>query len=448
VNPFRRERPSTYRRRTELGLVVLAVVLTGGLYCLASLGRSASLPADVGPFLLVILGLFGAAHVAVRILAPDADATLLPLVAVLNGIGYVFIARLDPDLAALQAVWTALAVGAFVLTLAVVRRARDLERYRYSFALLGVGLLLMPLVPGIGRTIRGARLWVTIGPINFQPGELAKVALAVFFAAYLVEKRELLATATASARGRAFGPILLAWGASLVVMTMEKDLGSSLLFFALFISMLWLATAQAAYLGIGFGLFSAGALFAFSAFSHVQTRVDTWLDPWSRADSQGYQLVQAAYAFGSGGFAGSGPGVGTPGKIPAATTDFIFAAVGEELGLLGTAAVLVLFVLIIGSGLRIAVWADHPFEKLLAAGLTTILAVQTFVIIGGVTRLVPLTGVTLPFMSYGGSSLVANYILLALLLRISDDAAARNRQQAAEAALLADETVGLATGGR
>ena len=443
MNLFQRERPVTYRRRTELGLVVLAVAITGGLYTLASLGRSASLPADVGPFLLVILGLFGAAHAAVRVLAPDADATLLPLVAVLNGIGYVFIARLDPDLAALQAVWTALAVGAFVLTLAFVRRSRDLDRYRYSFALLGVGLLLLPLVPGIGRTIRGARLWVTIGPINFQPGELAKVALAVFFAAYLVEKRELLATATASARGRAFGPILLAWGASLVVMTMEKDLGSSLLFFALFISMLWLATAQAAYLGIGLGLFSAGAVFAFVAFSHVQTRVDTWLDPWSRADTQGYQLVQAAYAFGSGGFAGTGPGLGSPGKIPAATTDFIFAAVGEELGLLGTAAVLVLFVLIIGSGLRIALWAEQPFEKLLAAGLTTILAVQTFVIIGGVTRLVPLTGVTLPFMSYGGSSLVANYILLALLLRISDDTAARTRRAAADAALLADETVGL-----
>ena len=192
-----RERPSTYRRRTELGLVLLAVALTGGLYTLASLGRSASLPADIGPFLLVILGLFGAAHVAVRLLAPDADGTLLPLVALLNGIGYVFIARLDPDLAALQAVWTGLAVATFVGTLVVVRRARDLDRYRYSFALLGVGLLLMPLVPGIGRTIRGARLWVTIGPINFQPGELAKVALAVFFAAYLVEKRELLASATA-----------------------------------------------------------------------------------------------------------------------------------------------------------------------------------------------------------------------------------------------------------
>ena len=415
-----------HRRRTELGLVVLAVVCTGALYTLAALGKSASVPANIVPFLLVVLGLFGSAHVAVRILAPAADATLLPLVFMLNGMGYVFIARLDPDLAGLQSLWTAIGVGAFVATLAVVRKVRDLQRYKYTFALLGVALLLMPLLPGIGRSIRGARLWVRLGTLTFQPGELAKVALAIFFAAYLVEKRELLAGATAGARGRAFGPIILAWGASLLVMTMERDLGSSLLFFALFISMLWLATGQALYLGLGLGLFSIGAAFAYNAFDHVRARVETWLDPWSRADDAGYQLVQAAYAFGSGGFAGTGPGLGSPGKIPAATTDFIFAAVGEELGLLGTAAVLVLFVLVVGVGLRIALRTENPFEKLLAAGLTVILAVQTFVIIGGVTRVVPLTGVTLPFMSYGGSSLVANYILLALLLRISSDATERS----------------------
>lgn len=430
------------RRRTELGLVVMAVLITGALYTLASLGRSASIPANVGPFLLVVLGLFGTAHIAVRLLAPNADGTLLPMAALLNGLGYVFIARLDADLAGLQAVWTAIGVAAFVATLAVVRRVRDLERYRYTFALLGVALLMMPLLPVVGRNIRGARLWVRVGTVTFQPGELAKVALAVFFAAYLVEKRELLAGATASARGRALGPIVLAWAASLLVMTAERDLGSSLLFFALFISMLWVATARGAYLALGAGLFGAGAAFAYSAFGHVQARVQTWLDPWSRAEGQGYQLVQAAYAFGSGGFAGAGPGLGTPGKIPAATTDFIFAAVGEELGLLGTAAVLVTFLLIVGAGLRIAVRATQPFEQLLAAGLTTILAVQTFVIIGGVTRLVPLTGVTLPFMSYGGSSLLANYVLLALLLRISDDTDRRARRASAEAAVVADETVG------
>jgi len=427
-------------RSTELGLIVLAALATAGLYALASLGRSASLPADIVPFLVAILVLFAAAHVAVRVLAPEADGTVLPLAALLNGVGYVFIARLDPDLAGLQAVWTGVGVGAFVITLAVVRRVRDLERYRYSFALVGVGLLVLPLAPGIGRNIRGSRLWVQFGSLTFQPGELAKIALAVFFAAYLVEKRELLTQATGAARGRAFGPILLAWGASLVVMTAERDLGSSLLFFALFVTMLWVATGQGRYLGVGLGLFSAGATFAYTSFTHVQTRVRVWTDPWSRASDEGFQLVQAAYAMGSGGWAGAGPGLGAPGRIPAAATDFIFVAVAEELGLFGATAVLVAFALMVGAGLRIAVRSDQPFEKLLAAGLTTIIGLQSFIIIGGVTRLVPLTGVTLPFMSYGGSSLLANYILLALLLRVSSDTARRAERRAG----MVDETVGLA----
>jgi cell division protein FtsW (lipid II flippase) len=433
------------RRNAELGLIILAVLLTGALYTLASLGRSASLPANIVPFLGVILALLGGAHVAVRILAPDADGMLLPLAAVLNGIGYVFIARLDPDLAGLQAVWTGLGIGAFVGTLALLRRARELERYRYSFAVLGVALLLMPLLPVVGRNINGARLWVRIGTITFQPGELAKIALAIFFAAYLVEKRELLSEVRIT-RGRlpdlrVVGPLLLAWGASLVVMTAQRDLGSSLLFFAFFILMVWMATARSAYLVIGLGLFAAGAMFAYSTFAHVQSRVGVWIDPWPKADGQGFQIVQAAYAFGSGGFAGTGPGLGSPGSIPAAATDFIFAAVGEELGLLGTSAVIVAFVLMVASGLRIALRADQPFEQLLAAGLTVILGLQTFIIIGGVTRLVPLTGLTLPFMSYGGSSLLANYVLLAMLIRVSDDTARRARRQAGQAAAAMDQTV-------
>ena len=441
---MRRRNDGPPRRRTELGLIVLAVLLTGALYALASLGKSASLPADIGPFLGLVLGLLAVAHVAVRFLAPAADGMLLPLAALLNGLGYVFIARLDPDLAALQSVWTALGIAVFVATLALVRRARDLERYRYSFALLGVALLMMPLLPVVGRNINGSRLWIRFGTVTFQPGELAKIVLAVFFAAYLVEKRELLSEFRIS-RGRlpnprAVGPIALAWGASLLVMTAERDLGSSLLFFALFISMLWVATGQSAYLGVGAGLFGAGAFFAYSAFDHVRTRISLWFDPWSREADQGYQLAQAAYALGSGGFAGSGVGLGRPGNIPAATTDFIFAAIGEELGLLGTAAVLVAFLLMVGAGLRIALRADQPFDQLLAAGLTTILGVQTFIIIGGVTRLVPLTGITLPFISYGGSSLLANYVLLALLLRISDDTAQRARRAAAASAAVAAET--------
>ncbi|MDQ3756855.1 MAG: FtsW/RodA/SpoVE family cell cycle protein [Actinomycetota bacterium] len=426
------------RRDTELGLLVMVAIVTVGAYALASLGKSASLPADVGPFLAIILALLLGAHLAVRRLAPGADPVLLPLAGLLNGIGYVFIARLDNDLAGLQATWTALAMVVFVGTLLVVRRVRDLEPYRYTFMLLGIGLLLLPLAPGIGRVINGARLWIRFGPITFQPGELAKVTLAVFFAAYLVEKRELLSELRVS-RGRlpsvrVVGPLLLAWGFSLLVMTAERDLGSSLLFFALFIGMVWIATARGEYLAVGAVLFGLGAGFAYTSFAHVASRVQVWLDPWSRSAGAGYQLTQSLFAMGTGGFGGTGIGLGSPGRIPAATTDFIFAAVGEELGLLGTAALVTAYLLMVGVGLRIALHSEQPFEKLLAAGLTLILGVQTFIIVGGVTRLVPLTGITLPFVSYGGSSLVANYVLLALLLRISDDTARRaaNRAAAAE----------------
>jgi len=430
------------RRTTELGLLVLAAVITAAAYALASLGKSATLPANLVPLLVVILGLLAVAHLAVRRLAPAADAVLLPCAGLLNGIGYVFIARLNPHLSGLQATWTALAVAAFVGTLLVVRRARDLERYRYSFMLLGIGLLLMPLLPVLGENINGARLWVRFGSLTFQPGELAKIAVSVFFASYLVERSELLADIGHGHLPslRVLGPVLLAWGVSLLVMTAERDLGSSLLFFALFISMLWVATDRPAYLAIGAGLFAVGSLFAYRAFAHVRIRVTIWINPWPHAANIGYQLLQGLFALGSGGFGGSGLGLGTPNVIPAAATDFIFAAIGEELGLLGTAAIVVAFLVMVGVGLRIALRADNPFEKLLAAGLTTILGLQSFIIIGGVLRLLPLTGITLPFVSYGGSSLLANYILLALLLRISNDNAERHQRAAAEEARVAEET--------
>ena len=428
------------RRNTELGLILLGAVITTGGYVLASLGRSASLPADLVPFLGIVLALLCAAHIATRRLAPSADGMLLPLAALLNGVGYVFIARLDHDLAALQSMWTAVGVLAFVLTLVVVRRARDLERYRYTLALLGVGLLMLPLVPGIGQNINGNRIWVRVAGASFQPGELAKIVLAVFFASYLVEKRELLSE-TRRFLGlmlpqlnlKHLGPLLLAWSVSLVVMLAEKDLGSSLLFFALFVAMLWVATARAAYLGMSAVLFGAGSLVAWQTFAHVEERVQIWLDPWPY--DAGFQLVQSMFAMAAGGLAGTGLSLGNPQRIPVVTTDFIFAAIGEELGLFGSTAVLAAILLMVGAGLRIAIRADSPFEKLLATGLTTILAVQSFIIIGGVIRVVPLTGVTLPFVSYGGSSLVANYILLALLMRISDDSAQRQA-----AAVVADET--------
>jgi peptidoglycan glycosyltransferase len=422
---------SWVRRNTELGLIVLGAVITAGLYTLASLGRTASIPGNIVPFLLIVLALLAAGHLAMRRLAPGADGVLLPIAGLLNGIGYVMIARLDQHLAGLQATWTLIGVAAFVLTLLVVRRVRDLERYRYTFMLVGVGLLLLPLVPGVGRNINGARIWVSLGPLNFQPGEFAKIALAIFFASYLVEKREVLGIAArrigpfALPEIRHFGPVLLAWAASLLVMVAEKDLGSSLLFFALFITMLWVATERASYLAVGLVMFSGGSFLAWRAFAHVQERVDIWLHPFADASGRGYQVVQATFALAWGGIAGTGLGLGNPGRIPAAPTDFIFAAIGEELGLLGSAAIVVAFLLMVGAGLRIALRADSPFETLLATGLTTILGVQAFIIMGGVIRLVPLTGITLPFVSYGGSSLVANYILLALLLRISaGDAAA------------------------
>jgi len=422
------------RRRTELGLIVVGALITAGAYALAGLGRDAEIPANLVPFLGVVLGMLVAAHLAVRRLAPDADGILLPLAALLNGIGYVFIVRLDEAqedggrLAGLQAMWTAVGIGAFVATLLLVRRSRDLERYRYTFAALGLGLLVLPLLPVIGRTINGSRIWVSLGPLNFQPGEAAKVVLAIFFAGYLVERRELLALSSWRLGPlhlpdpKHLGPVLLAWLVSLGVMTLQRDLGSSLLFFVLFVVLLWLATGRTTYLTVGGSLFLLGAAFAYAQFSHVRDRVEIWLDPWPVAEDAGYQIVEASFALADGGIAGTGIALGTPTRIPEVETDFIFAAIGEELGLLGATAVLCAYLLMVGAGLRIAVRAGSAFDTLLAAGLTTLLGVQTFIIVGGITRTLPLTGVTLPFVSYGGSSLVMNYVLLALLLRISDSA--------------------------
>ena len=425
------------RRNTELGLILLGTLVTVGAYLLASLADDASIPAGIGPFLAIVLGLQIVAHLAIRRLAPDADGTLVPIAGLLNGIGYVFIVRLDeaqpdPDgLAGLQAGWAAVGMMAFVATLLLVRRVRDLERYRWTIGAAGIGLLLLPLVPGIGRTINGAKIWVGIGPVSFQPGEFAKILLAIFFASYLVEKRELLAVSShrlgpiALPDLKHLGPVLLAWGVSLVVMVSEKDLGSSLLFFALFVALLWVSTERATYLAVGLLLFAGGSVFAHSQFSHVEQRVDIWLDPWQDPKDDGFQIVESAFAFSAGGVTGTGLNLGSPTRIPYAETDFIFAAIGEELGLVGATGVLVAFLLMIGAGFRIALRTTIPFERLLAVGLTVLLGVQTFIIIAGVTRVLPLTGVTLPFVSYGGSSLIANYVLLALLLRISDDTVQR-----------------------
>ncbi len=418
------------RRGSELLLGLLAVVIVVSGYILVQLSKQLDLPPDLWVLLAVMVGMFAVAHLGVRWFAPRGDATLLPLVALLCGIGFIMISRLNHHLARTQAVWTGVGVACFVATLAVVRRPRALERYRYTFALLGFALLVLPLAPGIGATINGARLWVHLGPVNFEPNEIAKVLLVVFFASYLADKRELL-----SAGSRRIGrmmvpdpkhllPLVLAWGFSLIIMAGQGDLGSSMLFFAVFVGMLYVATERSAYLIGAAGLFAVASVFAYNAVGHVQVRVSTWINPWPVAQGKGYQLIQSLFAFGSGGFGGTGLGLGSPQKIPNAATDFVFAAVGEELGLLGTVAVIIAFLIVVGAGFRIAVSSDRPFTKLFATGLTGLIGIQAFVIIGGVTRLIPLTGITLPFVSYGGSSLVANFVLVALLLRISDEAAA------------------------
>ena len=419
------------RRNSELGLVIMAAGISAVAYVLASLGKNSTMPVTLLPFLVALLGMLVATHIATRLLARGADGTLLPLAVMLHGIGYVMIARLSERRAALQTTWTFIAIVAFVLTLVLVQRPPDLARYKWTWLFVGAGLLMAPLVPGIGASVGGARIWVSIGPINFQPGEFAKIALALFFASYLADTRELISAGT-----RRLGPlripelrfvlpITLAWAFAVAVMVAEKDLGSALLFFTLFTVMMWVATERAIYLVLGLVIFSGAAYIAWRMFDVVQTRVDIWLDPWSQYQGKGYQPAQAMFAFANGGTGGTGLGLGNPTKIPAASTDYVYAAIGEEMGLIGATAVIIAFLLLLGAGLRVAMRADRPFEKLLATGLTTIISMQAFIIIGGVLRLIPLTGITLPFVSYGGSSLLANYILLALLLRISDSGARR-----------------------
>lgn len=419
------------RRSTELLLVAMAGLITAAAYVLAALGNNSEIPARIGLFLALVLGLVGVAHVSLRLLAPGADPILLPLTVILHGLGYVMIARISERLAGLQTTWSIVAVAAFALTLLVVQRPIDLARYKWTLLLVGTGLLLAPLVPGLGRSVGGAQIWVRIGPLNFQPGEFAKLALAVFFAAYLAERRELIAAGSRRVGRirlpavRDIAPIGVAWALTVMIMVLQKDLGSSLMFFTLFVVMMWVATERPLYLGVGAVLFAGAATAAWRLFDHVGTRVDIWLDPWSRPYTSGYQIIQGLYGLADGGLTGTGLGRGNPRKVPAAATDFIFAGIAEELGLIGATTVLIAFVLFIGAGLRIAIRTDNSFEKLLAVGLTTIIGVQAFIITAGVLKLLPLTGVTLPFMSYGGSSLVTSYILLALLLRLSHSGARR-----------------------
>jgi cell division protein FtsW (lipid II flippase) len=416
------------RQGTALALTILALVLAVGAYTLVGLGKKGHVPVDIALYGSIFAVGYVGAHVLIRRMAPAADPVLFPTAGVLTGIGFATIFRLSGGLAAEQMTWIVVGLVAFAATLLLVRDHRQLDAYTYTIGLLGLVLLLLPVVPGIGRTINGARLWVRFGPIGFQPSEIGKVFVVVFLASYLSAKRELLSVATSRIgpirlpQAKHLGPLLVAWGASLAVLFLEKDLGASLLFFAIFVVMLWVATGRTAYLVIGLVLFAAGAYAGYVAFPHVQLRVDIWLhalDP-SKVFQQGYgQVAQAQFGLASGGLVGAGLGRGAPYLIPFAATDFVFAAIGEELGLLGTTAILLLYVVFVGRGLAIALRCGDGFGKLLATGLATTIALQTFVIVGGVTRVIPLTGVTLPFVSYGGSSLVANFVILALLVRIS-----------------------------
>jgi cell division protein FtsW (lipid II flippase) len=413
------------RPRTGLGLLILAILVAAGMYIAAGFGKRDKLPSNVELYVPMIAAGYLAVWFLTRKVAHPADPVLLPAGGLLAGIGFAAIYRLSGGLATEQVTWLMVGLAAYSLTLLLVRDDRQLDAFTYTIGLIGLLLLLLPIVPGIGATINGARLWVRLGPLSFQPSEFGKIMVVVFLASYLSEKRELLSQGVGRfglPRVKDLGPLLLAWGTSLAVLFLEKDLGASLLYFAVFVVMIWIATGRTTYLIVGLLLFAIGAGLGYLAFSHVQLRVDYWLyalDPHN-VFKQGYgQIAQGWFALASGGMVGTGLGRGSPTLIPYAATDFIFASIGEELGFLGTAALLMVYLGLIGRGLRVALERTDTFGKLLAAGLTTSVALQTFVIVGGVTRLIPLTGVTLPFVSYGGSSLVANFIILALLVRVS-----------------------------
>ncbi len=427
-------------RRLELGLLILGTLITALAYGLLNIDDTVSARADVAVFFGVILLLLLGAHLVIRFVAPNADGLLLPLAALLNGLGYVVIARLDPGLADSQAAWTFIGIGAFSAVLLLLPDLRWLADFRYTLALLGVVMLLLPLIPGLGRTINGARIWLRAGPFSIQPGEFAKIVLAAFLAGYLTDKRELLTISNRRVGPlnvpdfKHFGPMLLALGVALMVMVFQRDLGSSLPFFTLFLVMFYVATGRAAYVAAGLVLFSGASFLSWKSFSHVQRRVDIWLHPFADPKDKGFQIVEAWFGLADGGVTGTGLGRGLPTKVPYAETDMIFAAIGEELGLLGATAVLAAFMFLVAAGFRVAASANQPFEKLLATGLTSLLGFQAFIIVGGVLRVLPLTGVTLPYVSYGGSSLISNYVILALLVRISESSA---RSEAAAAAATA-----------
>ncbi len=432
------------RRGAELFLLLLALAVGIGGYAAVGLGVEGSVPADLvgyGGWLTVLIVI---AHVVIRFVAPYADPVLLPLVAALNGVGLAVIRRLDlaskdDNFAAQQLIWMTLGVALFVLTLVVVRDHRVLQRFTYTFGLAAIVLLLMPLMPFIGSSKNGAKIWIYLFGFSFQPGEVAKVLLVITFAGYLVLHRDALALAGRRflfvdlPRGRDLGPILLMWAVSVGILVFQRDLGSSLLFFGLFLVMLYVATERPGWLMVGGGLAVAAALGVWLSiqsgktwFSHVENRINIWLHPFDSfggpAGANSDQLVNGMFGMAWGGLLGRGFGEGEPWRVSYANSDFIIASIGEELGLTAVMAMILIYGLITERALRTALICRDGFGKLIAVGLGSTIALQVFVVIGGVTKLIPLTGLTTPFLSYGGSSLVANWVIVALLLRISDQA--------------------------
>jgi cell division protein FtsW (lipid II flippase) len=433
--------PVVIRRGVELGLLVFAAGLVTLALALVEAGQKQALSRSLLYMGLAYLALFALAHVAVRWLAPYADPLILPCAALLNGLGLVVIHRLDLGAAAQaidsgegvvtadaprQVMWTAVALALFVAVLWRVRDHRSLASYGYTFGLVGLGLLVLPgVLPASISQINGAKLWLRVGPLSIQPGEFAKIGIIVFVAAFLVTNRELFTTAGRRLFGMTFprprdlAPLLVAWGLSIAVLALEKELGASLLIFGVVLAMLYTATERLSWVLLGLVFFAVGCVIAYQLFAHVRVRVQVWSDPFASYYESGYQIAQSLFGLGSGGLVGTGLGGGRPELVPVANSDFIMAGIGEELGLIGLAAVLVIYLLLITRGLRAALSVRDAFGKLLAAGLSTTIALQVFIVTGGVTNLIPETGLTTPFLSYGGSSLLANYMLVALLIRIS-----------------------------
>lgn len=428
-------------------MLVFAVVVVLFAYASVGLSMTGRIPAGIAGYGLAFTVLMLLAHLAIRWLAPWADPLMLPLAALLNGLGIVMIYRLQQSgrdgnagrlistmstsTTLLQVVWSTVGVAAFIAVLALVREPRTLQRYTYTFGAVGLFLLAIPaLLPASLSEVNGAKVWISIGSFSVQPGEFAKLALAVFFAGYLVAKRDVLSLAGRRVlgidlpRARDLGPVLIAWVASLLILIFETDIGQSALFFGMFLVMLYIATQRTSWLLIGGALFLSGAFVASKLFAHVGERVTIWLHPFDPQNvyHSSYQLVQGLYGMGFGGVLGTGLGNGQPYWTPLVQSDFIVTAFGEELGLTGLMAILLIYGLIVQRGLRAAVAVRDLFSKLLAGGLAFVLALQVFVIVGGVTQLIPLTGITTPFLSQGGSSLVASWMLIALLMRISDTA--------------------------